>query len=526
MLLERAIGIERRRAQVRAIPLDRWVPVAAALLTLAVHAAGNPHYGFFRDELYFIICGRHPAIGYVDQPPVVPLLAAFSQAFGVSLFALRLLPAIFAALSIYVACRVAAELGGGVFAQILAAMVTALSPELVTAGMRFSPDTLQVWLWPLIALYVLRIAKGADPRLWLWVGFLTGFAGMAKYSVAFFTFALIVGLLLTRQRRLLASKWVAGGAVLALAIMAPNIWWQVHHGLPMLQLLRNDYGKYLMENPPLPIQQIIVMSPLLSIVWIVGLVYLLARREVRFLGITYIVLITVMTLLKAKNYYPAPIYPYLIAAGAVPIEAWAAKRPAWRAGIPALVLLFAIPSLPFVMPILPLKAEIAYQQLVARASHTNVRFHVMHVNSDATPIQYFADMTGWPELTQTVAQIYGNLPDSDRAQGAIFTSNFGEASAIDLYGEPYGLPPALSGNNNYWIWGPRGYSGNVLIDVNGDLKRDRKLFREANVVTVFHNPYAMPYEDNLPIILCRGIKAPLAQLWPKLKDYSYAFKEL
>ncbi len=526
MLLERAIRIERSRVRDRAIAVDRVVPLAAALATFAFHALGNAHYGFFRDELYFIICGRHPAIGYVDQPPVVPLLAAFSQAFGTSLFALRVLPAFFAAFSVYVACRFAAELGGKAFAQVLAGLVTAVSPELVTAGMRFSPDTLQVWLWPLIALYVLRIVKGANPRLWLWVGFLAGFAGMAKYSIAFFAFSLLVGMLLTPQRRLLANRWFAGGLAIALAMLAPNVLWQVQQGFPMLQLLVNDYGKYLMENPPLPIQQIIVMSPLLSIVWVLGLAYLLVRREVRFLGITYIVLIAIMTALKAKNYYPAPIYPYLIAAGAIPIEEWALKRPWLRTLVPALVLLFAIPSIPFVMPVLPLKSEIAYQQIVTSVSGKSVHFHVMHVNGNATPIQYFADMTGWPELTQTVAQVYQSLPEADRAQAAIFTSNFGEAAAIDLYGKDYGLPAALSGNNNYWIWGPRGYSGNVMIDVNGDLKTDLKRFREAKVVTVFYNPYAMPYENRLPIIVARGIKTPLSQLWPQLKDYSYAFKEL
>lgn len=524
MLLDRPIARERARESEVALALERGVPLLAAAVTLLLHALGNPHYGFFRDELYFIICGRHPAIGYVDQPPVVPLLSAFSQAFGISLFALRIIPAFFAAFSVYVAARLALELGGGVFAQIVAAMVTLFSPELITAGMRFSPDTLQVWLWPLIALYVLRIAKGLDARWWLWVGFLTGLAGMAKYSVAFFIFALIAGLLLTPQRRIMANRWFAGGVLIALAIMSPNIWWQVAHGLPMLQLLRNDYGKYLMEWPPLPIQQIIVMSPLLSIVWIVGLVYFFKRRELHWLGWTYVILMGVMTALKAKNYYPAPVYPILIAAGALPIESWAAKRPAWKTAVPALILLFAIPSLPFVMPVLPLRQEVAYQQFVTRAG--NIKFHVMHVKSSATPIQYFADMTGWPELTQTVANIYNDLPGADRTQAAIFTSNFGEASAIDLYGKAYGLPPALSGNNNYWIWGPRGYTGNVMIDVNGDLKTDLKRFKYAKIVTVFHNQYAMPYEDNLPIILCRGIKTPLPELWPKLKDYSYAFKEL
>ena len=176
--------------------LVRRIPPVAALATLIIHLIGNPHYGFFRDELYFIICGFHPAWGYVDQPPVVPLLAASTQFFGHSLFAVRALCACFAAASVYTTCLLVIELGGGAFAEGFAALVAALTPVLMDFGMKLSTDTVGLWLWPLAALYVLRIVKGADPRWWLAVGAIFGIAIESKYSVILFAVAIVVALLL------------------------------------------------------------------------------------------------------------------------------------------------------------------------------------------------------------------------------------------------------------------------------------------------------------------------------------------
>src|SRR5450755_3571297 len=115
-------------------------PIVAGFAATLLHLLGNPHYGFFRDELYFIACGRHPAFGYVDQPPLVPALAALSQAWGQSLFVLRAVPALFAGASICVTCLLARELGAGVFGQGLAALAAGLSPVLMNFGMKLSTD--------------------------------------------------------------------------------------------------------------------------------------------------------------------------------------------------------------------------------------------------------------------------------------------------------------------------------------------------------------------------------------------------
>ncbi len=495
-----------------------------ALAALIIHLAGNAHYGFFRDELYFIVCGWHPATGYVDQPSLTPLLAAFSQFFGVSLFALRVIPAICAAIATYAACVLAEEFEGGPFAQAIAGLVMIAAPEMMALGLRLSPDMIELCTWPLIALWTLRIARGADPRWWLAIGALAAVAAWSKYTVVFFVAALILGLLLTPQRRALRSWWFAAGVSLALVFVLPNVLWQLHNGFPMLQLLHNDYGMFLLKALPFPLQQIMIMSPLLSIVWLTGLVWLLYVRDTRFLGIAYLGLIAIMWALDAKNYYPGPIYPYLIAAGAVPIERWTVSHKAWRIATVAAILLFAIPSTPFVLPVLPVRTFVAYQESLGRIFH--LRFHVDRDTGNNVPIQNYADMTGWPELASTVASVYRNLSPAERVQAAIFTHNVGEAAAIDVFGKPYGLPTALSGNNNYWIWGPRGFSGNVLIDVNGSLKGDRARFQSVELATIFRNPYAMPYENNLRIYVCRGIRRPLAALWPKLRNYSYGFNGL
>ena len=266
------------------------------------------------------------------------------------------------------------------------------------------------------------------------------------------------------------------------------------------------------------------MSPLLSIVWLTGLVWVLYVRGTRFLGIAYLALIAIMWALDAKSYYPAPVYPYLIAAGAVPFETWSAAQRGWRAITVAAMVIFALPSIPFVLPVLPLRTFVAYQESLGRLF--DMRFHVDRNAGNGVPIEHFADMTGWPELAGTIASVYGSLPAAERAQAAIFTHNAGEAAAVDVFGKSYGLPPALSGNDNYWIWGPRGFSGNVLIDVNGNLKDDRTRFHSVKLAAIFHNPYAMPYENNVRIYICRGILEPLAALWPRLRDYSYGLEEL
>lgn len=497
------------------------IPLIAAIVTFGLHLIGNPHYGFFRDELYLIICGQRPGWGYVDQPPVAPLLAAGTQIFGHSLVFLRAVPAFFAAAGVYVTCLLAVELGGGAFAQVLGALAVFFSPVLMNFGMKVSPDVVGLWLWPLAALYTLRLARGADPRLWLAVGAAIGICLESKYTVVFFFAALLLGLLLTPERRLFFSRWFLAGCGICGLIALPNFLWQIHYGFPTLEFLRNgQQGKNLIVGPGQYLfQQLLINDVLLSLVWIAGLGWLLWNARRRFLGYTYIILIIIMIVLHGKHYYPADVYPYLMAAGGVALEAWTNRRKALRAAVAVAVIVFGLVFLPLEMPILPEPQEVSYINWLFRIMHISRQTVATEHHREPALTSDFADMHGWPQLAAVVGNVYQSLPPGDRAQAAIVAGNYGEAGAIDFFGHPYGLPPALSGHNQYYLWGTHGYSGNVVIDVGGDCGAREHLFQSSVRAATFTSPWVQPYEDNLPIMVCRGIQQPLVEVWPSVKGY-------
>ncbi len=289
----------------------------------------------------------------------------------------------------------------------------------------------------------------------------------------------------------------------------------------MWELLRNGQkGKNLVPSPGLYLfQQLLLTNLFLSPIWIVGLIWTFLSRTARFLGYAYLVLTIAMIALHAKHYYAGNAYPMLMAAGGVAIESWT-RRLIWlQVTVTALAMGAGLAFLPFSMPVLSEPAMVAYASDVGAALH--IKKSTMQTERFRTSVlpEDWADMHGWPELVATVSQIYHALPPGQRSQAAIVASNYGEAAAIDFFGAQYGLPPALSGHNNYWIWGPRGYSGNVVIDVNGDCGANDHLFRSARLAARSNPPWVISYEQNIPIMVCTGIRTPLSVLWPKLRNY-------
>ena len=497
---------------------DRAVPLIAAAVVVLVHLVGNAHYGFFRDELYFIVCGFHPQWGYVDQPPVVPLLAAATQLGGHSLFLLRAVPALFAGAGVYVTCRLAAEFGGGRFAQAFAAIIFLFTAVLVSFGDKVSPDEVGLWAWPYLALLAVRITMGADRRLWLLAGAVAGAALESKYSVLFFLAALCAGLLATSQRRVL-DRWFAAGCGVAALIALPNFLWQWHYGFPMLELLRNgQHEKNLIAGPVLYlVQQVTITTLFLAPVWVVGLVWLLRAAPFRFVGIAYVILIVEMLVFHGKHYYPANVYPILIAAGATQVERWTTARRVVRFAIVTYALIFGIVFVPFSLPILPEETFLSYEAHIMGAMHITKSVLATEHNREAAALPGdWADMHGWPQFAQTIKSVYDALPPAQRAQAVVVTGNYGEASAIEFFTPDV---PVISGHNQYWLWGTRGYSGNVIIDVPGDCGGDTHLFKSAQLATRFNAPYTIGWETNIPIMVCRGIREPLSEIWPKIKRY-------
>jgi 4-amino-4-deoxy-L-arabinose transferase-like glycosyltransferase len=485
--------------------------LAAVKFALALYASGFYHY--FRDELYFIACGRHLDWGYVDHPPLVAIYAWLGEWIGVhlggSLRGFRLITTIAGTLRIVLTGIITARLGGNRAAQSLACTAVLLAPIYLGIDNILSMNSVEHVIWLACLAVVIEIANGASEKWWLAFGALAGMGLQNKHSMLFLGFALAVAVLLTPMRRSLAKPWIWLGGALAVLIFLPNVVWQIQHDWPTLELLRNvkETGKNVVLEPgPFLIQQAMMLNPFSAPLWIAGLIFLFRSSRVRVLAWTYVILLITFIWLEAKDYYVAPIYPMLFAAGAV----WLSSRKALWIPQLALIVLGGLIAVPLALPILPPAKYLAYQRALG------VKPQKAEVSHTSEMPQIFSDQFGWEEMVAKVARYYHSLPPAERAKTAIFCGNYGEAGAIDFYGPKYGLPPAISGHQNYFSWGYRDETGQSVILVGDDPDPDD--WQSLHVFERTFHPYAMP-EENGPLYHGRGLKTPLREVWPGVKTW-------
>jgi hypothetical protein len=497
------------------------IVVAIALGKLVFHCVFNNRYGYFRDEFDYMSCGDHLAWGYVDQPPLLPFLVRISRVvLGDSLRSIRLLPALATSAVVVLSAMIAREFGGRGFALILSAVAVLIAPIYLSGGSLLTTNCLEPLLW-MGCVYFAILAIKRDARYWLWFGVVAGLGLEEKYSIAVLGFGIVVGLLLTKQRSMLMKKWFWVGGVAAFLIFLPNLIWNVNNHWPFLELMHNirasgrDVRLSVFEFFT---QQVLLLHPLTAPIWITGVFALLLSQRLkkyRMLGWCYLIAFTAFVVLKGKNYYLAPIYPMLFAAGAVIIETGIVRtRQTWLR--PAMmVLLIAGGALlaPLVVPVFSVDHFISYMNnlpfKVPRSEHSHER---------ALLPQHYADQFGWEEMTAMTAQAWGRVPPEERRDCGIYAQDYGQAGAIDFFGPRYGLPPALSGHQTYFLWGPRNYSGNCMIVLDDKKEVLDQLFEHVEYVGTSDNPYAL--ERNIPVYLCKGAKfGSLQKLWPKLKKW-------
>lgn len=500
------------------LPLTGWVYALAAIGVL-LHVVFSGRYGYFRDELYYAACGEHLAWGYVDHAPFVALIARLSRAtLGDSLFALRFFPALAAAAKVYLSGWMARELNGGRFAQLLAALSTLVAPIYLTFDSFLSMNSFEPLFWMACAAILLRILNGGDERLWLLFGVVAGVGTLNKHSMLFFGSGVFAGLWLTAARREFAKRWVWLAGVLALLIFMPNLLWEIRHGWPTIALLRTVIGtKYShVTTWEYVWQQSLLTHPLATPIWLAGLWYLLfdaAGKKYAALGLAYLIVLAELIALQGKTYYLAPAYLVLFAAGGV----WIETRVLPHTGVwlkPATVTPLIIGGLiaaPLAMPILPVEYAVRYCRFWDVEA-----VHVENVPLGDLP-QFFADMYGWSEQVQGLAQVFNALPVQDREKCAVLAYNYGEAAAIDYLGTAQGLPKAISGHNQYALWGPGGYTGAVVIAIGFSQEQLRDIFDEVNPAMRVTSQYAIPEEANLTIYLCGKPRKKLPDIWAKLK---------
>ncbi|HEX8773530.1 MAG TPA: glycosyltransferase family 39 protein [Pyrinomonadaceae bacterium] len=494
-----------------------------ALFKLLLHFATNRNYGYFRDEMYYLACGEHLDWGYVDQSPLIALVAWLSRALmGDSLFAVRFFPAVAGALLVYLTGLMVRELGGGRFAILVACLSVIIAPSYLYLQTVLTMNAFEPLFWTLGAYILILILKRDRARLWLLFGVVAGVGLMNKHTTLFFGAGVGAGLLLTPARRYLRSKWLWLGGLAALMIFLPNIIWEIKHDWATIEVLRNADKN---QNIPFSLWeffkgQTFMTHPLAFPIWAAGLYYYLFTdegRPYRLLGWTYVVMFLLFVILRGKVYYLAPVYPMLLAPGALFIESLIRERSRGWLLRPATVCLLVAGgaiTAPLTLPILPIETYIRY---AAALGFSGVRTEKLTMGK--LP-QHYADMFGWEEMVKVVAEVYHSLPPDERAKCAIYARNFGEAGAIDLFGAKYGLPKAIGKHQNYFLWGPRDYTGEVLITVGERLSDVRKVYAEAEQAATFTHEYVMPYENNLPIYICRRPRAPLREIWPEVKCYS------
>ena len=498
-----------------------WVYVIA-FAYFALHMLTSTRYGYFRDALYYLACSEHLAFGYVDQPPLIAVLGWIARhTLGTSLPALLFWPAFAGALRIILTAMFARELGAGRFGTVLAAALAATPGVWWVIDHQFAMNSFEPLFWGGLAYVILRLINTANPKLWLAFGAIAGLGLLNKYSIVIFAAALLAGLLLTRQRRILFTPWILVGGAIALLIFLPNLIWNIQHDWPFLELMRNirATGKDVILSPPMYLlQQVLMLNPVSFPFWFGGLLFYFFSRDARNyrnFGWTFVITILVFMLTHGKDYYSAATYVMLFAAGGVATERLISVRPKLRTILrPACFIWLAlgvIPLLPLVLPVLPIETFVRYQSHLPFEVPKTERSFV----GETLP-QYYADEFPWPGLVAAVANVYHSLTPEEQQRAAIYGSNYGQAAAVDFFGPQYGLPKAISGHQNYFLWGPRQYTGDIVILLGSTEREAREQFESVTIAATLQNPYAYRYE-NRPILLCRGLKWNLQTGWPRVK---------
>lgn len=508
---------------------SRWLSGTALVgyiagFKLVLHLTLANVYGFFIDELYFLACGQHLAWGYVDMPPLTAFQAWLTRhLFGDSPYSIRLFPSLAGAGLILLTGAIVRAFGGKRRAQVLAAIAVLIAPVTLGFDSYLSMNSIEPVIWMGCALLVIRIIQTGNTRLWLWFGALSGIGLLNKDTMLMFGFALVAGLLLTAERRLMWNRWffMAGG--IAFLIFLPNLVWMIQHHFPHLELLANikRNGRDVQLTPLQFLgMQVAFLHPATLPIWLTGLYSLLFRgaaRPYRALGWAYVISLFILLMVQGRVYYLAPAYPMLLAAGAAVIEELLARpRLRWVGPVYASVLVVAGALLaPTFLPILAPETYVRYTNALGIS-----QARLEHRAASAMP-QFFADRFGWREMVETVAKVYHALPADERAKTAIFGNDFGESGAVDYYGPRYGLPESIGNHLTNWYWGPRGYTGEIMI-VLGDTKEGASYWYESveEVADVGH-PYAMQ-QEHFKVLLCRRFRNgwTLKDIWPRLKNFN------
>ena len=517
---------------------------ALALATFVIHLATGWQYGYFRDELYYYSMSNHLDFGYVDISPIVPFLMRFSRLlFGESVFAFHIIPALCRAVIVLVAANITKKLGGGKFACLLTGIVIFAAPMFQAFGAMFTYDIFDQ-LTSAIFIYTIVLILNAKEeseykRAWILFGIAAGIGLMVKISIMFLAFSFVMALLLTKNRAFFKTKHLWRGALIALLIFSPYIVWQIQHGGLILEYWVNYASYKVFRASPLEfiLMETVVMNPLSLPLWIGGLCYLLFHKKGRkyaVLGHMFWIYLVLAIIMFFKFYILAGGFLALISAGAIWVENWLTSKKAmrWRNIYAASVLFAGLLLLPIAVPVLPPETYVSIDRQIFSPLTGTIKYE--NIETEELP-QHFGDRFGWEEMTALVADVYHSLPAEEKNSYAIFAMNYGEAGAINFFGKKYGLPEAISGHLSHYVWGPGEYDLDTVLFlawlgpeggfdpeeglgfINPEVWLREELYDHVELAAVTNAKYAMPYENNVGIFICKGLKIGKDELWEMFK---------
>ena len=490
------------------------IVLGIAVVRILLHTLTNGHYGFHRDELQTLDDARHLDWGFVAYPPVTPLFGRLELLlFGTSLAGFRFFAAVAVSVVMVLGALIAKEFGGGRREQILAGVASGIAPVSLAQGAVFQYVSFD-YLWGVLATYFLvRLAKSEDPRWWLAIGAAIGLGMETRYTAGFLALGIVAGVLLTPARRYFRSGWLWAGVALSLLIFLPNLIWQAEHHFISLDFLRHIHTRDVRQgrDKGFLLGQILLCINIVSVPLLVrGLLFLLRHpegRRYRPLGCTFLSTVALFFFAKGRFYYSAPLYPIVLAAGAVVLGKWLDSRSLQTARLiqaaqwTAMVIGGAVFAA-LVTPVAPFGSSL---WAITSKLHDQFREEI-----------------GWTDLAQSVAHVRDTLPPSERGRFGILTGNYGEAGALNLYGPALGLPHAMAGTNSFWYRGFDPRQPQTVILVGFDLDEGQELFESCAVAAKNTNPYGVVNEESQyhpDILLCRNLRQPWPEFWQHFRRF-------
>ncbi|MBL4678762.1 MAG: glycosyltransferase family 39 protein [Mucilaginibacter sp.] len=444
----------------------------AVKVILNLFALNN--FGFHRDELLHLVLGDHLDWGYKEVPPFIALLAKITLSlFGDSVFAARIFSTLASGLIIWLTGLITVELGGKRFAITVACLALIFSPAFAASGYLFQPVVFDQLWWVLTVWLFIKYLNTADVRYLYWLGAAVGLGMLTKYTMAFFTGSLIIGILISRERKLLYNRHVFYAALVAAAIFLPNVIWQFAHHLPVITHMRELRETQLDYVHPMDfVEQQLLVNGTALFVWLTGFVALFVAfrlRRFRFMAIAYISIFLFLLKMNGKSYYIFGAYPMLFATGGFAFER-ILKRKAYILRSIAL-LVVVLPNLlllPILLPILPLKDTVAFIKSKT-TRYPFMKFIVTWEDQKQHPLtQDYADMLGWDEMAKKTADFYHSLTPEQQKNTQLFADNYGEAGALHLYRHKYNLPEVVSLNSSFQLWAADNLNAKYIIYIDDD----------------------------------------------------------